>query len=122
MDSADVFDTASCKWSRLPAMSKARFRCAGAADDGHFIVVGGQNDSSCEVCSCNAVPPAVSRDTSASNRHVDMHQWAHIAPIPFKNLWFQAVAAEGQIYAAGRTSFAMFDPFHGRWEPLNAIP
>merc|ERR1740129_1898737 len=101
MDSADVFDTASRKWSGLPAMSKVRFRCAGAADDGHFIVVGGQNDSSCEVCSCSAAPRAASRDISAPSRHVQMHQWAHVAPMPFKDLCFHSVAAEGQIYAVG---------------------
>lgn len=128
LQSAEVFDTTSCTWSHLPAMSTKRLRCAGAADGGLFYTLGGQFDATCEVLHSGAgneglgVTDSQAEVTHTTQMTTQVLSWRPIVDLPFKDMYSKAAAAEGQIYAGSRSRIARYDPVRKQWSPLHPVP
>lgn len=118
LQSAEVFDTTSCKWSLLPALSTKRFRCAGAVDGGLFYTIGGQFDATCEVLRRDAGNEGL----RATGSQADICTWSPILDLPLKDMYCKATVAEGQIYVASRSGIARYDPYLKRWSLLRPVP
>jgi len=113
--SAEILDIACCRppaWSSLPAMSRERFRCAGAVDRGQFYAIGGQFEAGCDTLVYDG----------ATGSKPESNAWVPAADMPVRDMYCRASVAEGRIFVACRSAVAVFYPLQNRWAPFVALP